>query len=120
MQSVRALVLAASLLGMSACDSGDGTQQPSGSDATTDTAGEAACERFRTIAGDAFAETLSSREIASGLQGVGNLAADSTDPAIRRFGVQVGAEANARTLISGAPDQAQDGLADACNSAFPL
>jgi hypothetical protein len=113
-----ALLLSATVLTTCGTDGGTdgGPEEPSGGDA----AGRATCSRFRDLSFDAFGETLSERQIVAGLREVGDLAADSTTPAIRDNGVAVGEEANAATLISGEPNPAQDALAESCNSAFPL
>jgi hypothetical protein len=86
-----------------------------------DPAGRAACTRFRKLAADAFGETTSENEVVSGLEEVGSLAADSTNPDIRENGARVSEQAKAASMISGQPNEAQDALADACNAAaFPL
>jgi len=85
-----------------------------------DSAGEAACTRFRDVASGAFGESMSKSEVVSGLKDVGDIAADSTNPAITDNAEEVAAEANAGSMISGTANGAQDALADACNDAYPI
>ena len=115
-----ALLLSAALLTACGTDGETSTDGESEAQAGGDAAGRAACDRFRRLAGDAFAETISARQVEEGLREVGDLAADSTDSAIRESGIRVGEEASAATMISGEPDPAQDALAGACNAAYPL
>lgn len=125
-RAVCALVSAAVLATLAACGGGDGDADGDGGNgagegvSVNDPSGRAACERFRAVAADAQAETATRRQIVSRLQRVGDLAADSTDKVIRQFGARVAEEANARALISGAPNTAQDKFANACNERFPL
>lgn len=109
------LLLATSL---SACDgdNGDSGGGPSGDDS----AGRAACTRFRDVSVDAITEVASEAQVVSELQAVGDLAADSTTPEIRDLGVAVGEETNATALIEGEPEPTLDAFADACNAEFPI
>lgn len=110
--SFRALLLPAILV-LAACggDTPEGPNGPSGGDS----AGRAACQRFREVQFE-----TSEAAIAAGLREVGDLAAESTTPSIRDNGVRVGEEANARFIISGDADPAIDALAEACNAEFPI
>jgi hypothetical protein len=85
-----------------------------------DSAGEQACSRFREVASGAFGESLSESQVVSGLEDVGAIAADSTNPAIKDNAKQVAAEADAGSMISGAANGAQDALAEAFNEAYPV
>jgi hypothetical protein len=116
-KSTGLLALAAALLVLVACGGEDGTDAPDGGG---DSAGQAACERYRDIAVDAFSETISESEVVAGLQEVGSLATEATDPAIRDNAAAAAEEGNASAMINGDPNPAQDALAEACNSAFPI
>ena len=108
------LVLGLVLSGV-ACSS----QSPA-SDNEGDSAGQRACSRFREVAAGAYGESLSKAEVVAGLREVGNLARDSTTPAIKDDAQAVAAEANAKALIDGEANAAQDALAEACNEAYPI
>jgi hypothetical protein len=101
--------------GMSASDDNGSASAPTGGDTS-----EAVCSKFREVAAGAFGESMSVEQIVTGLKEVGELGTTATNESISDLAVQVGEEANADALISGQPDQALDGLADACNEAFPI
>ena len=104
---------------MAAILAGCGTEEPSGPGPTgEDSAGRAACSRFREVAFGAAGEELSRSQVV--LREVGDLAADSTDPAIRDNGIAAAEETYVRALVSGEPDPTLDALADACDAAFPI
>ena len=108
------------LTGVACSSSGPSTDTPDALTNGGDPAGESACSRFRDVAAGAFGETLSESEVVSGLEEVGSLAEESTNPAIRDNAQEVAAEANAQAMISGEANSAQDALAEACNEAFPI
>ena len=99
------------------------TQAPTPSPAlvpepTPDTSADV-CELFRDVAVGAYGETMSFAQVEDGLRKVGQLAEDAADPKISSLGVQVGVEANARSMIGAKPDRTLDALAAECNEAFP-
>jgi hypothetical protein len=110
-----ALMLGLILIGV-ACSSSD----PAPSEDGDDSAGQQACDRFREVAAGAYGEALSESEVVAGLHYVGRIAQDSITPAIRDNGQQVAAEANAKAMISGKANPAQDALAEACNDTYPI
>jgi hypothetical protein len=115
MLSKVAFVAAVSLLVSGiACSS----SSSSSSTSSTDTS-EQVCQKFRDVSGGAFGESMSNDEIASGLDDVGTLAQTATGD-IAKFGQPVAAEANVKSLVNGSPNKAQDGLAAACNAAYPI
>ena len=78
------------------------------------------CELFRDVALGAYGETMSFAQVEAGLREVGQLAEDATDPEISNLGVQVGVEADARSMIGAKPDRTLDALTTECNEAFPI
>lgn len=78
------------------------------------------CKLFRVVAVGAYGETMSFAQVVAGLREVGQLAEDAADPKISNLGVQVGVEANARSMIGAKPDRTLDALASECNEAFPV
>jgi len=122
--AVAAIAVAASL---GACSSTSPTDQPdkevASSPASSPTAGdtsEAVCSKFREVAAGAFGESMSFEQIVDGLEEIGELGTTAANPSISSLAVQAGEEANAQALISGKPDRTLDGLAEACNEAFPI
>ena len=125
-RGVKAVLVGLMIVTGAACDS----SKPGPSDPTIiptsdapapedDSAGEQACALFRDVASGAFGESMSEPEVVSGLQDVGDIAADSTNPAIRSNAEEVAAEGNAQSMINGTANRAQDALAEACNEAYP-
>lgn len=94
------------------------TTSSNGTTSATDTSAQV-CQKFRDVAAGGFGESMTNQEIAAGLAELGSLAATATGD-IAKYGKQVAAEANVMSLVNGSPNGAQDGLAEACNEAYPI
>ncbi|MEX0833593.1 MAG: hypothetical protein WD276_06950 [Actinomycetota bacterium] len=69
---------------------------------------------------NAFGESLSPEQVEAGLAQLGSMAQDSITVEIRVNARKVARETNVRALINGDANKAQDALAKACNSIYPI
>lgn len=116
----KALITAVALASaLAACEGSTTPAVPLTSTQAPDTSADV-CELFRDVAVGAYGETMSFAQVEAGLREVGQLAEDAADPKISNLGVQVGIEANARSMIGAKPDRTLDALATECNEAFPV
>jgi hypothetical protein len=83
-----------------ACSSSSSTSTTTSSADTS----EQVCQTFRDVAGGAFGESMSNDQIASALDEVGSFAQTATGD-IAKYGQQVAAEANVKSLRNGSPNK---------------
>lgn len=89
-----------------------------------DAAGLSVCSGFREISlmVDGESPTPSQSQVVSWIKEIGEIAKDSTNPAIRANATAMVKDANAaaQAFVTSDPNKAEDSLAEICNSTYPL
>ena len=116
MRRMTSIVIVTLLATLAACS----TEPEPTSTAESSDVSEQVCTLFRDLALDAFGEAISESQVRTKLAELGRLAEGAESPKIKAFGVRVGKEQNTKAMIDGTPNEAQDGLANACNRQYPL